>query len=71
MIPNAPGVQMQPAPDDAIAEESDDEDDKPTSADQRISSKSMRNLLEILLCMELLYCKSSIKLPHSNTPPLY
>ena len=39
MIPNAPGVQMQPVPDDGIAEESDDEDDKQNSADQRISSK--------------------------------
>ena len=39
MIPNAPGVQMQPVPEDGIAEESDDEDDKPNSAEQRISSK--------------------------------
>ena len=39
MIPNAPGVQMQPIPDDGIAEESDDEDAKPHSADHRISSK--------------------------------
>ena len=30
---------MQSIPDDGIAEESDDEEDKPRSADQRISSK--------------------------------
>jgi len=40
MIPNAPGVQMQPVPEDGIAEESDDEDDKPNSAEQRISIRS-------------------------------
>lgn len=40
MIPNAPGVQMQPIPDDGIAEESDDEDAKPHSADHRISSEA-------------------------------
>ena len=41
MIPHAPGVQMQPIPDDGIAEESDDEEDKPHSSDHRISSTSM------------------------------
>ena len=39
MIPNAPGVQMQPIPDDGIAEESDDEDAKPHSSEHRISSE--------------------------------
>ena len=32
---------MQPIPDDGIVEESDDEEDKPRSADQRISSKEV------------------------------
>ncbi|XP_065062287.1 histone deacetylase 1-like [Rhopilema esculentum] len=40
MIPHAPGVQMQPIPDDGIAEESDDEEDKPHSSDHRISIRS-------------------------------
>ena len=45
MIPNAPGVQMQPVPGDSIADESDDEEDKHNSTDQRISSKTMGNSL--------------------------
>nr|APW77291.1 Hdac2 [Hydractinia echinata] len=37
MLPHAPGVQMAPIPEDAIPEESDDEDDNPKAADQKIS----------------------------------
>lgn len=40
MIPHAPGVQMAPIPEDAIREESDDEDDNPKASDIRISIRA-------------------------------
>jgi len=40
MIPHAPGVQMAPIPEDAIREESDDEEDTNKAADTRISIRA-------------------------------
>lgn len=40
MLPHAPGVQMQDIAEDAIKEESDDEDDKKNNPDERISIRA-------------------------------
>lgn len=43
MLPHAPGVQMQAIPEDAIAEESGEEDEE--DPDKRISSKTQTRAL--------------------------
>lgn len=40
MLPHAPGVQMGPTPEDAINDDSDDDEDNPKNSDQRISIRA-------------------------------
>lgn len=40
MLPHAPGVQMAPTPEDAINDDSDDDEDNPKNSDQRISIRA-------------------------------